>query len=110
VSRETHFALGLGLTVACFLWGLIGVVGLIGNGLGKDPNGRFFDAGFFEASLFWVAVLSALIWGVVRCFRRARLPQTDSGSQPSPGPAQTPPPAQSPTTPDERLAHLVKKA
>jgi len=82
----------------------------IGNGLGKDsvPGASFYDAAFITVLAVWGVVFLLIVWGMWTCLKRALRPPPRRLSNPSPQPVQ-PQVASKLATPDERLAHLVKK-
>ena len=101
--------MGIALGFVGWFWLMVGLVVWIGNGLGKDSGpAPFFDGPFIGFLVLWGGVFIGIAWAAFRCFKRAlRPPRLDSAS-PAPEPARRDAP-QSLATPDERLAHLVKK-
>jgi hypothetical protein len=89
---------------------MIGLVVWIGNGLGKDARFPFFDGGFICLLIFWTAVFIGILWAAFMSFKRSLRPTRLD--KPNSDASTTHPPSQLDTntaSPDERLAHLLKK-
>jgi hypothetical protein len=101
MSKLLHFGIGVALLLFFLFWCVFGVFMFVGYGaFGFSADGYV---------VLWVGVFLASIWGIFSTFRRAlRAPRRDS-------PTETVTAGSSPerqpdvATPDEKLAHLVKK-
>jgi hypothetical protein len=109
MSRTAHFGIGLWVVLFCVLWCFFCYLLFFANAVGRDsvPGASIYDSSFKTLYVVWGVVLLAGLWCAFLSLRRAlRPPRLDV-------PAAIPPPAtsdqQDVVTPDERLAHLVKK-
>jgi hypothetical protein len=110
MTRTAHFGIGLALGLLSAFWCAMGLALWIGNAVGKDSPvaGPFFDTKFVLTLAVWGAILLSIFWGMFRSFKRALRPPRLDSSKPAPDDTPIAVPKSSPT-PDERLAHLVKK-
>ena len=110
MSRTAYFCIAVALGFVGWFMTVIYTVLNIGNGLGKDsvPGASFYDAGFITVLVIWGGIFLGIIWGAWTCLKRAFRPPPKEASSSSPQPVQ-PQKASELATPDERLAHLVKK-
>ena len=110
MSRTAHFGIGVGIILLCVLWCFFGVFMFFALAVGKDSRGAsIYDSSFIALYVVFGAGLLGDTWFAFLSFRRAlRSPRLDSPAETSPLPA---PPKQKDdlATPDERLAHLVKR-
>jgi hypothetical protein len=101
MSKLSHFGIGVALLLFFLFWCVFGVFMFVGYG----AFGFSVDA----YVVLWVAVFLASIWGIFSTFRRAlRTSRNDSPSETVTAQSSS---GRKPdvTTPDEKLAHLVKK-
>ena len=110
MTRTAHLGIGLALGLLGAFWCAMGLALWIGNGVGKasPTSPPFFDTKFVVTLLIWGAIFLCILWGVFRSFKRALTPPRLDSGNPAPETAQKAVPER-PATPDERLAHLVKK-
>jgi hypothetical protein len=111
MSRTAHFLVGLVILALCAAWCFVCFVWFIGNAIGRDsvPGASIHDSSFMAIYLIGGVGLICGLWFAFRSFCRAlRPPRLDL-----PPHAATPPVApeqqHDTKTPDDRLAHLVKK-
>jgi hypothetical protein len=106
MSRNAHFGIGIGILLLCVLWIFFGVFMFFANAAGKDSSGgSIYDSSFIALYVVFGGGLLGGLWFAFQSFRRALRPPERVVSQAAP-------PSEQPTelpTPDERLAHLVKK-
>jgi cytochrome b561 len=110
VSRTAHFGIGVGIILLCVLWCVFGVFVFWAVAVGKDSRGAtIYDSSFITLYVIFGAGLLVGFGLAFLSFRRAlRPPQLDSPPEP-PLELSTPERRDDVATPDERLAHLVKK-
>lgn len=106
MSRNAHFGIGIGILLLCVLWFFFGVIMFFAIATGKDSRGAsIYDPSFIVLYVVFGGGLLGGLWFAFQSFRRAMRPP-DRIIFP------TAPLADQPTelaTPNERLAHLVKK-
>jgi len=106
MSRNAHFGIGIGSLLLCVLWFFFGVLMFFANAAGKDSRGAsIYDWSFIVLYVIFGGGLLGGIWFAFQSFRRALRPPHRIVSP-------TAPTSEQPTkltTPDERLAHFVKK-
>jgi hypothetical protein len=110
MSRGSHFGISVGIGLFCVLWCFIGVAWFFGLAVSRDSvsGASIFDSSFIVFYVFWGSVFLGCLWGAFQSFRRAaRTPQRNL-------PMETPTSSTESeqhdlATPDEKLAHLVKK-
>jgi ABC-type nickel/cobalt efflux system permease component RcnA len=109
MNRTAYFLVAIILGFVAYWWWTVRWLLYFGNAVGKDSTGRsFYDASFIAILVVWGILLLGILWGIWRCLKQAfRPPRMDSSPRVSEPPQvqKTPDGA----TPDERLAHLVKK-
>jgi hypothetical protein len=110
MSRKLHFGIGLAVLLFCFLWCLLGFLQFMSLAVGRDsiPGASVFDSSFISFYVIWGAVFLGCLWLILRSFSRAMRraqsnPSADAVSRN--GLEQQSKMA----TPDEKLAHLVKR-
>jgi hypothetical protein len=111
MTRTAHFLVGLAILALCVAWCFVFFVCFIGNALGRDSVARasIHDSSFMAIYLFGGAGLICGLWFAFRSFGRAlRPPRLDLPAHAATPPV-TPEPHPDTKTPDDRLAHLLKK-
>jgi hypothetical protein len=107
MSRNAHFGIGIGILLLCVVWFVFSVFMFFAVAAGKDSRGAsIFDSSFITLYVVFGGGLIGGLWVAFKNFRRALRP-----------PERVVPPAEPSTftqqtdlaTPDEKLAHLVKK-
>jgi hypothetical protein len=96
--------------LSCVLWCFVCFLLFLGNAVGRDsvPGASIYDSSFLTLYAIGGGVLVAGLYFAFLSFRRAlRPPRLDV---PAATQASVMPRQQEPGTPDERLAHLVKRA
>src|SRR5882762_3988465 len=108
MNRTTHFAIGAAIILLCVLWCLVGVAWVIGLGLSRDsmPAASVFDSSFMTFYILWGSGFLLCLWAAFRSFRQALRRPVRLAPTPTPSPSGQQPDL---ATPDEKLAHLVKK-
>jgi hypothetical protein len=111
VSRTTHFGIGIAIAALCFFWVMLCRVMFLAVAFDVDAHGEgsVFDARFILLYLVGGSGFIGGIWCAFLCFRRALRPPRLEVPPPTCTPSVTPEQQQSLATPDERLAHLVKR-
>jgi hypothetical protein len=112
MSRSAHLFVGLAILALCAVWCFVCFVWFIGNAVGRDsvPGASIHDSSFMAIYLFGGAGLICGLWFAVRSFGRAlRSPRLDLPSHAAPQPVTPEEQQRDMRTPDDRLAHLVKK-
>ena len=107
MSRNAHFGIGIGILLLCVLWFFFGVFMFFATAAGKDSRGAsIYDSSFITLYVVFGGGLLGGLWGAFQSFRRALRPpgRVVPLAGPSTSPQQT-----DLATPDEKLAHLVKK-
>lgn len=109
MSRNAYFLIAVVLGFVGYVWWKAKWLLYWGNAVGKDSTGAsFYDASFIVALVVWGGIFVGILWGMWWCLKRAfRPPRKNVGHLP-PEAAQTQK-APDLATPDEKLAHLVKK-
>ena len=110
MSRAAYFLVAVVLGVIAVFWWCAKWLLYFGYAEGKSSvEGPIpVDDSFIATLVIWGIVFFGIIWGVWVCLKRAfRPPRKDLSSLP-PEPVK-PQKASEFATPDERLAHLVKK-
>jgi hypothetical protein len=109
MSRLSRLGIGVALCVLGLICLGIGYVAFIGTAISKDsaPGASIFDSGFIIIYIIFGGLVLGAFWFALRNFRRAFSPPPRTTSHPPPI-ADTAAVA-SGVTPDEKLAHLVKK-
>ncbi len=106
MSRNARFGIGIVSLLLCVLWFFFGVFVFFANAAGKDSRGvGIYDSSFIVLYVVFGGGLLGGLWFAFHSFRRAFRPPERIVSP-------TAPRSEQPTklaTPDDRLAHLVKK-
>lgn len=106
MSRNAHLGIGIGVLLLCSLWFIFGVFMFFALAAGKDSRGgSIFDSSFILLYLVFGGGLLAGLWIALRSFRRALRPPTKVTPPISPTVEQP----STLATPDDKLAHLIKK-
>lgn len=106
MSRIAHFGIGIGILLLCALWFVFGVFMFFALAAGKDSRGASIaDPSFIMLYVVFGGGLLGGCWIAFQSFRRALRPPAMVIPPTSPASEQSSELA----TPDERLAHLVKK-
>lgn len=111
MNRGAHFGIGLGMMLFCGFWCLIGYAWFIGLAISRDsvPGASVFDSSFITLYVVWGSVFLGCLWGAFLSFRRAlRLRRRSALPEPPESPISKRQPDLA--TPDEKLAHLVKRS
>jgi hypothetical protein len=103
MTRTAHFSIGIGLCLFCCVWCVVGQVLYMAAVTG---GASVTDASFIATFIFWAIVFLGGAWIALRSFWRALRPPRRIEL-----PVVTPTSDQQPslTTPNDKLAHLVKK-
>src|ERR1035437_3806490 len=109
MSRTAHLGVGLGVVLLCVLWCFVCFLLFLGNAVGRDsvPGASIYDSSFLTLYAIGGVVLVAGLYFAFLCFRRALRPPRLEAPPSTPAPPK--PTQQEIGTPDERLAHLVKR-
>ena len=107
MSRNAHFGIGILIIGLGVFWCFVGVAWFIGLAVSRDsvPEASIFDSSFVSFYFVWGSIFLACIWGAFRSFRQARRQTVRVPPAAPSAPEQQPELA----TPDEKLAHLVKR-
>jgi hypothetical protein len=110
MNRTTYFCIAVALGFVGWFWSFGYTVLYVGNGLAKDsvPGASFYDGGYIIMLVIWSGIFLGIIWSAWFCLKRAFRPPPKVSSSSTPEPIQSDK-ASELATPDERLAHLVKK-
>ena len=104
MSRTAHFGIGIGAGLFCCAWCVVGQILYMAAAFG---GASVTDVSFIATFIFWGGILLGGVWFAFRSFRRALRPLKQVA------PAVASPPTSDPqherATPDEKLAHLLKK-
>ena len=111
MSRTAHFLVGLAILALCVAWCFVCFVWFIGNAVGRDsvPGASIHDSSFMAIYLVGGAGLICGLWFAFRSFGRALRPPRLDLPLPAATPLVAPEQQHNTKTPDDRLAHLVKK-
>jgi Na+-transporting methylmalonyl-CoA/oxaloacetate decarboxylase gamma subunit len=106
MSRASYLIVAVVLGVVAVFWWFAKWFLVVGSAMEKDsaPGGADVTGVLAFWGIIFVSILLCLLWCLTRAFSSVR---RDSGSLPS-QPSQ-PQKSQKLATPDEKLAHLVKK-
>jgi hypothetical protein len=106
MSRGTYLIAAVALGVIAVLWWFAKWFLVVGSVIEKDsaPGGADVSGVVAVWLIIFLGILFCILWCLSRAFRPVR---REAGSLP-PSPSQ-PQQSQSLATPDEKLAHLVKK-
>jgi hypothetical protein len=111
MSRISKMGIGLGLILFGLLWCLIGLTAFIGLALSQDsvPGASIFGPVFLLFFLIWGVVFAAIVYAVFLNFRRSLVPQRINATSEVAPSSEVSHGLADGSTPDEKLAHLVKK-
>ena len=110
MNRVSHLGIGIGLCVFSFVCFSMGRLMFLGMAIGKDsvPGASIFDGDFITLYVVDSSLILGALWFALLSFRRAFRPPTRRPSVP-PATAIQALEIHSAATPEEKLAHLVKK-
>lgn len=110
MNRTAYLCTALVFGLVGLFWSFGFTALYIGNGLSKDsvPGASFYDAGFIFMLAIWGGIFLGIIWGAWACLKRAFRP-TRKDAINSLSETIQPSKESKFATPDEKLAHLVKK-
>jgi hypothetical protein len=111
MSRLSHLGIGLALclfSVVCFG---VGYVAFIGTAISKDsvPGASVFDGGFIFIYVIFGGLILGALWFALLSFRHAFMAPPRPTRYSPPAVEQKAPLVPSQGTPDENLAHLLKR-
>lgn len=111
MGRSAHLCLGIATILLCVIWCLFGLIMFLAAAAGLDGRGAGLDhPDFIEVYVVFGGGLLGGLWFALRSFRRAfKSPRSGPAVEKKSAPSGRPGPQKSAETPDERLAHLVKK-
>jgi hypothetical protein len=106
MSRNAHFGIGIGILLLCVLWLFFGVFMFFAVAAGKDSRGAsIYDSSFIVLYVVFGGGVLGGLWLAFQSFRRALRPP-ERVAPPAPSTAV---PKTDLATPEEKLAHLVKR-
>lgn len=110
MSRLSHLGIGVALCFFCAICFIVGCFAFFGTAINKNsvPGASVFDGGFIVIYVVFGGLILGGLWFALASFRRVFRAAPRQAPAPAPVATQAPQ-LPSTATPDEKLAHLVRK-
>ncbi len=111
MSKLSHLGIGLALCVFCLVCLGLGYVAFIGTAISKDsvPGASVFNSGFIIIYVVFGGLILGGLWLAFLSFRRVFAAPPRSTREPAVMAEQKTSAVPSHGTPDDKLAHMVKR-